>query len=542
MDFRSGRTVRWRAGSKWRLWCQFGIVERFSADVAAWLEWRSGLNLPAVLEERGEDVLDLWKCVREKLEDFFLRCSLAAFDARAVTLMNSTEQDLQALAAGNLSSAGEAIASLPLSEVTSDQVLDLRKGINPSWQGVMARFCDEIVLALLGEREKLTRTDWELIKSSFSHYEDWLAQNITTPVATLGVERAEEWQRDGIQARIMALIEQDSALQPEVEAMVEVERLIRYCGNLYSLVNNFVSFRDFYTGRGKAIFQAGTLYLDGRSFDLCVRVADISKHATLAVLSRVFLLYCDCVRDGGSQRMTIAAAITNGDCDQLIVGRNGVFYDRQGLDWDATVVRVLEHPISMRQSFLLPYKQLGRAVSEQIQKLSAARSKAAEEKRLATLMQVGAKKEDPKQSQQQAFDMAKYAGIFAAVGLAVGAIGTAVATVVSSFFKLAWWQMPLAVLGILLAVSGPSVLIAWFKLRQRNLGPILDANGWAVNARAKLNIPFGASLTALAKLPSGASQHMSDPYAEKRTPWRLYLFLLAVGAIAAAVWYLGLLR
>jgi hypothetical protein len=48
------------------------------------------------------------------------------------------------------------------------------------------------------------------------------------------------------------------------------------------------------------------------------------------------------------------------------------------------------------------------------------------------------------------------------------------------------------------------MLIAWMKLRKRNLGPILDANGWAVNAKAKVNVPFGTSLTGVAKLPPGA--------------------------------------
>jgi hypothetical protein len=256
-------------------------------------------------------------------------------------------------------------------------------------------------------------------------------------------------------------------------------------------------------------------------------------------MSRVFLVYCDCVRSGGAERMTIAAAVTNGDADQLSVGRNGVFYDRRGLDWDATVVRLIEHPISIRQAFWDPYKRLGRMVGEQVQKLAAARSKAAEENRALAVMQLGQKKEDVKQPPPQAFDVAKFAGIFAAIGLAVGAIGTAFAAVVTGFLRLMWWQMPLAVLGIILVISGPSVLIASFKLHQRNLGPILDANGWAVNARAKLNIPFGASLTGMARLPEGATQLLTDPYAEKQRPWKLYLFLIALAALAVIAWRSG---
>ena len=34
------------------------------------------------------------------------------------------------------------------------------------------------------------------------------------------------------------------------------------------------------------------------------------------------------------------AAFTAGDVDFLFVGRNGVFYDRAGNDWDATIVSI----------------------------------------------------------------------------------------------------------------------------------------------------------------------------------------------------------
>jgi hypothetical protein len=77
--------------------------------------------------------------------------------------------------------------------------------------------------------------------------------------------------------------------------------------------------------------------------------------------------------------------------------------------------------------------------------------------------------------------------------------------------------------------------MAWFKLRSRNLGPILDANGWAINARARINIPFGTSLTQVAQLPANAERTLTDPYAEKATPWWLYGLVAAV-ATAGLYW------
>jgi hypothetical protein len=198
----------------------------------------------------------------------------------------------------------------------------------------------------------------------------------------------------------------------------------------------------------------------------------------------------------------------------------------------------VEHPISIRQAFWDPYKRIGKMVGEALQKMAAARTKANEEKALAEIIPAGAKKADAKPV-PQAFDVGKFAGIFAAVGLALGAIGTALAAILTGFFKLPWWQMPLVIVGIMLFISGPSILLAWLKLRQRNLGRLLDANGWAVNTRAKINIPFGASLTGMARLPQGAITSLFDPFAEKKRPWKLWLGILVIAVAAAAAWWLG---
>ncbi|MBU2112905.1 MAG: hypothetical protein KKE94_03930, partial [Gammaproteobacteria bacterium] len=72
-------------------------------------------------------------------------------------------------------------------------------------------------------------------------------------------------------------------------------------------------------------------------------------------------------------------------------------------------------------------------------------------------------------------------------------------------------------------------------LRRRNLGPLLDANGWAVNTRARINVPFGAALTGLARLPKGSQRTITDPYAEKKQPWGLLALLLVVTAFW--LWY-----
>ena len=167
---------------------------------------------------------------------------------------------------------------------------------------------------------------------------------------------------------------EDRAAAPRHAALNDLEKLLLLQRDLLRLARNFVSFEDFYEGRG-AVFQAGTLFIDGRACELAVEVVDPARHAPIAGLAKAYLAYCECVRL--NQKRTIVAVVSAGDVDFLFVGRNGLFYDREGHDWDARIVKVIENPISVGQAFLSPYKKLVRLVEEQVAKRAAAAEAAA---------------------------------------------------------------------------------------------------------------------------------------------------------------------
>jgi hypothetical protein len=249
-------------------------------------------------------------------------------------------------------------------------------------------------------------------------------------------------------------------------------------------------------------------------------------------LAGTYLAYCECVRKGTGEKRQIVAAFTDGDSDNLMAGRNGIFYDRKGVDWDATITKIVDNPISIRQAFWAPYKKFVRMIEEQIAKRAAAADAAATDK-LATAATAVAKADQPaaKPAEPKKLDI----GVVAALGVAFGAIGTAFATLAAGIMRLAPWQIPLLFLAIILLISLPSMVIAWLKLRKRNLGPILDANGWAVNARAKINVPFGGSLTKVAALPPGSHRDLLDPFAEKKSPWPKVFVLVVILWITYAI-------
>lgn len=280
------------------------------------------------------------------------------------------------------------------------------------------------------------------------------------------------------------------------------------------LLRNYLTLEDFYDKDPEilAIFQAGTLVIDQRACRLCIRVADMGKHDAQAAAAGMFLIYCDCVNRKTGKTLKIVAAVTVGDIANLKVGKNAIFYDRQGLDYDATIVKVIDNPISIGQAFWSPYRKFGNWITDLINKSAAEKdAKAFEDmKTNATTATENVGKEG--EEKKSAFDIAKFAGIFAAIGMAVGFIGQALVSLASGVSAMKWWQLILAIVGILLVISGPSMVLAWMKLRKRNLAPLLNANGWAVNADSIVNVLFGNTLTDKVQFPM---VKMQDPFAKK---------------------------
>lgn len=507
-----------------------------AASVVAW--HAAGAADAASIHRLGDNTAaaaQVFQQLQAKVDDYFMRCQLAAFDTRASEVLNPSSAVYSALATRAIASDDADIAALPLAAVAADKALPLRDGLNPAWAAAVHALHSTVIVPLLGKRDSLSAADWNTISEQLSAWLAWQSARPDTAVHGLGVERLGEILAGPGRAQVEALIADDLTANGFATHVESVERLVRYQRDLVTLLQNFVTLSDFYRGQKKAIFQAGTLYLDQRSCELVMRVNDMARHAAMAPFSGCYLVYCQCERKGEAP-MAIVAALTGGDVDELMVaGRNGIFYDRQGRDWRATVTKVVEQPVSLRQAFWSPYRRIASFVETQLRNFAASRDKDIEAKTTTGVNVTAPAAGVP------AFDIAKFAGIFAAFGLAAGALGTALAAVMSSLFALAWWQMPLVVVAVALVISGPAMIMAYLTLRRRNLGPLLDANGWAVNTRARINVPFGASMTGVASLPAGASRTLSDPFAEKKRPWKLWLTLSVLVAAGLAAWLLGYL-
>ncbi len=509
------------------------MTETFFTALAAYVAWleKSATKDIAVLGTGTDAACSAIRAVRAKVDDYFARCRLAAFDSRAIAALNRQETEYLAIAAKDLKITAEEVAGFPLARIEAHRALPLLDSVNPAWAGALATLHTTAITPVYGAaKSTLTEAEWTELNAKFAAYETWLGGKAGSVVEKLGLDRAKALLAGKGRAVLTGLLAQDKALEPEFNAISAVDRLVRYHRDLRPLLHNFINFADFYSGERLAVFQAGTLYLDNRSCKLCIRVDDPAAHSVLAATSKVYITYVDCRRSGG-ETMKLAACFTQGDSDYLFVGRNGVFYDRAGRDWDATITKIVDNPISLRQAFWSPYKKFVRMVEEQVAKRAAAADAAANVQLAAAAQAAGTPPGPAAPPAPKKIDI----GTVAALGVAVGAIGGALATVATGLARMEPWQLPVVVVVLMLVISLPAVIIAALKLRQRTIGPLLEANGWAINGRVRINIPFGTAMTEVAVLPPGARRSLVDPYADKAAANRRRLGLLLVIIVLAAL-------
>ncbi len=504
-------------------------AEAFFKEVKDMLAWQDGATKEGVqpFGEGTSAAADAVRAVRTKVDDFFTRGRLAAFDPRNTAALNPADTTLMALSTKELSTASADVASLPLARIEANGNLPLGGALNPAWSDRIATLA-----SATGKAGTLDLKSWTELVGKLDAYETWRAGRPTTKLDGIALDKLRVCVAR--EADVLALIDKDLAVKDKVDAIVAVERLCRYQRDFGTLLNNYVNFSAFYSKRD-GIFQAGRLYLDARGCNLTFDVLDAVKHGSMSPMSGAYIAYCDCTRIGMDKRQ-IAAAFTAGDVDNLFVGRNGVFIDKKGRDWQATITKVVDAPLSIRQAFWSPYKKFARAIEERVAKRAADAEAASNAKLSTTATHIGDADKHvvaDKPPEKKGVDI----GTVAALGVAVGGIAAVITAVLAGVFGLGLWA-PLGLLGIMLAISTPSMILAFIKLRRRNLGPLLDANGWAINALTRINVPFGTVLTDRPQIPEGAQRNMTDPYAEKSRPWKFYIFLLLILGLGGA-WFFG---
>ena len=517
------------------------LIESFYKNLADYAAWQAAA-VEAPFGDQTDAVLAAYNAVDSKVKDFFMRSKLAAFSPDSVAVLDVQTSRIESISAVNLTCKTDEIATYPIARVTGKAEIDLTAPVNPAWTSQF----ELLKSVAFTDKKVLTEDAWAALGSKFAAYTAWKDAKAGAAVEPLGLDAVKKFIEQDRKAALLELVAQDAALAEEAANIEMVDKFLHIMRDFYRLLRNFVTLNDFYSKDKTvaAIFQSGKLIIDQRECRFCMEVTDMGKHNASAASSGMFLVYCDCTTKSKPGKLSVVAAVTVGDIGDLVAGKNAIYYDNSGLEWDAVITKVVDNPISIAQSFWSPYRRMAKAVENLITKSAADKDAKmmadATAKINAAPSAAPATGPDGKPAAAPPFDIAKFAGIFAAIGMALGMIGTALVTLFEGLAELSWWKLILVFVGIMLVISGPAMILAWLKLRRRNIAPLLNANGWAVNAASKISIPFGETLTDSAKFPK---MRLKDPYAKAGlAPWKKWaIALAALVVVAGGLWIFNLL-
>lgn len=498
------------------------LIEKFYNACAEYAQWKDQANAEILpFGDNTAAAYEACNAVKDKISDFFTRCRLLSFDKTVAESVNVAVTDI------------DSIASCPIAKPAENGILPF-DGINPAWKPAFDKFLALTLDFTPENKEGINEKEWNTILGKFNAYASWIGSKAGCEVESLGIERVEEILKENRKDELLALVEKDKAVKAESDSIDDVKKLMLYYRDLYRLLKNFVLFADFYSRAPgvRAMFELGQLYIDQRCCDLCIRVADMSKHADMAKLSGIFLIYFKCSSKKLGKSMDAVAVMTDGDINDLRPGKNGIFYDLQGNDYDAVITKVVDNPVSIKQAFWAPYRKAWEFCERIINKSAADKDAKINSELQGQLQNVAATAPAAAPiDKKQIFDIAKFAGIFAALGMALGYISKAITDIAKGIASTPVDKILLMTLGLLLVISGPSCFIAWTKLRKRNLGPVLNANGWAINSKVLVNVVFGGKVTSIAKYPK---LRLADPYKQKTAAWKIWLPIVIILLLIAA--------
>ena len=355
---------------------------------------------------------------------------------------------------------------MPLVTEAPDVTLPLRDHLNPKHLEAIMAFADACVKPVLGDGvTSIDRIGWKKVKAAFAPYRAWVAAK---PVMNAG----------------------------KLGDLVDEERVLRYKLHLLEFLENFVSMRRLYAADESATFQMGTLRIDGKEMSLCFHVASEAAHSALSGKSNCCVLYLKLTRPSEKAERSVCAVVTAGAVAQLYVGRNGVFFDRDGKDWDAVVTKVVENQVSLAEAFWAPWRKLGEGVASTVKKFLGAKQSAAQ----ATV--------DASAQSTQAGGAAMASSV-AAIGIGIGMVTAAAASLMAVVSGMNAKEVAISIVALVLVVSLPSMILTWFKLRKRDLGAILNAGGWAVNRPMYFSMKRARAFTKCAPNPMWLSTLLS---------------------------------
>ncbi len=513
-------------------------LDTFLTQTRAAVEWFSradvadgeGTNSVMPLGEATAAAWEPYNALHDKLEQFFAQCEVLRYDPALAEQIALADKRLDTETFNDPQQIEAFLREAPLAPPTAEAILRYETPNNPQYIQLLRQFDRQVVEPILGgPHETLSWPEWDHIKQVMAAHAQWQADRPAEAYRAIGPKRLSDYLEEDRIERIRRLCAESADTAFEMGNIRLVEKLLVHQANLLAFANSYISFPTLYDPSQMALFERGTLVIDGRRLTLAVDVPDRAEHIMQAEASRMFVVYIEARR--GEERREFCLPVTDGGRGNIVVGKRGVFIDRDGREYDARIVHIIDNPVSLGEGLAAPFKRIGRLISGKIDSLTAE----AEQKLDATTTSALDAHRQPAAAPATPNKGGFLAGgLLMGGGVAIAALASSVAYMTETFSGIESKLDILIGLGVILGVAVllvvvPTLISAKVRLRRRDLSAILEGSGWAVNARMRLTRRQSRTFTRRPPFPAGAAGVVSR--------WKIILavillvaFVLGVGA------------
>lgn len=493
------------------------LLDKFLAEAKAYIEWydRGSLkkdekSTPVMI--RGNETVPAYnaiKAVRSKIDEYFTYCKMLRIDGVIEQRFHPNEKLINELDMNNPEAMNSYINSAPLAKPENSLILKFDATINPAFEKEIQNFKKSVLKK--SNQKQLSLQEWEDIKTEFANFAEWDNGKQGTAVEKLGIDLLREYATGKQAKKIRPLLDEDLAVANEIKQIANVEKLILFKQLILDFANDFVSMARLFDPALESMIQVGTLVLDGRNFDLNVKVKDREAHKKVAIRSNICVMYITISSQEGenTKKIDLATGVTSGTITHLYIGKKGVFFTPEGKEWDAEVVDFIQQPVSITEALGMPFVKLGEFLKKQIEKFTSTSYSKVEKGLGESITSV---ESNLANNTKKPSNKTSWTGplMLLGGGIGIAGVGSAFASVTKALKAVSFMQVFLFFVLIISIIALPIVIAAIFKLRRRNLGMFLESSGFAMNSPLRLTHKMGLLFTRTPALPENSSKLYFD--------------------------------
>ncbi|EDM25013.1 hypothetical protein LNTAR_03759 [Lentisphaera araneosa HTCC2155] len=455
-------------------------LDSFHKQVVDYLNWiDEGEKHELSFKDHIDEIWELYTKLHDHIDHFFqARKALEYCESMDKGLSTS---DIKSECFENSLKVDDELAILPLSPIKKFNSLRPGNPLNPLHQKTFQKFFKEYLNKILGRQViELNEKIWEETKSALDSYSKWMGKRPQGEVSHLDEQTLRDYLDKEHYETLGQIIHEDLILGEKLRLRNQLKDLIILQQYFVDFCNNFVNYKYFYIPKKRAAFEAGTLILDGRVFDLSIPVSNVNEHSKVAKSSGMFCIYLKINKKNDNEPQYICAPVCALRNKVNTVGKRGILITLNGDHRDAQIVKIIDTPVSLVDSMVNPFRKISNLIVSSIEKISSSSEKNLEKQVNSSTSNIQKELNAPAaKNTSNASSSRDLIFTFAALGSSF----TYIIAKLSSFNVSDVFN---GVFNALLIILIPTFIISLVKLSKRNLSSIIEASGFALNHPLRL--------------------------------------------------------